>query len=224
MKKISFVSLMSLLFLSCCSLVAYFLRFASFKSAIVPLAIGFGIMVASGVFALCCKKTPANVICYVANSVALGFCIRSWYIFRGFDNAWWVILLVSLACVVYLLVFYALLYIPVIEKHFNLYFWLFFILTLVGYILVVANSVTTFVSTFGYYVIIEIAFIFAMCKGQKNIKEVFRDIVTSTFTVLVVAIIIALIMLECDLDGIDGADFGGEITKRKSPKDVSIDI
>ena len=221
MKKITFVSLMSLLFLVISSTMAYFFRYVGFANPLVPLGIGFGIMVVNGIIS-CFAKTNvvANTFCFSINAVALGFCIRSWYMFRGFDNALWIMLLVAVACVVYLLLFYALLYIPAIEKHFNRYFWVFLILTLVAYLIVVFTSKTTFVSTFGYYVIVEIAFIFAMCKKHTSAKKLFRDVVVSTFSVLIVAIIMALIMLECDVS--DGFDIGGGLDKRKSPKDQQI--
>ena len=69
--------------------------------------------------------------------------------------------------------------------------------------------------------IIEIAFIFAMCLYQKTSKDLFRDVVISTYSVLIVAIIIALIMLGADsLDGIDGfaGDLGSGITSPRQQK------
>ena len=145
-----------------------------------------------------------NSLCFLVNAVSLGLCIRSWYIYRNFDNELWVMLLISLACVIYLMIFYLLLYIPAIEKIFNIYLWVFLISTLVSYLIVMSLSETTFISTFGYFVIIEIAFIFAMCKTQNTTQRLFRDIVLSTYSVFFVAILIALIMLGADsLDGID---------------------
>ena len=81
------------------------------------------------------------------------------------------------------------------------------------------NTKTTYVSTFGYYVIIEIAFIFAMCKNQNKMQKLFKDIVLSTYSIFVVAIIIAIIMLGADsIDGIDPSldpDFEGLSSPRK---------
>ena len=124
--------------------------------------IGFALLIFSGIIILFSKRDILfNIICYIINSIALGFCLRSWYMFREFDNDLWITLLVSLSCVVYLLIFYFLLYIPFFNKHFMFYIWTFFILTLIAYIIVVATSKTTFVSTFGYFVIVEISFIFS---------------------------------------------------------------
>ncbi len=210
MKKITFVSLMSLLFLSLCSVVEYLSRGVTFESEWVPLAIGVGYLILSGILSSLVKKNVlGNIICFLLNSVALGLCIRAWYIFREFDNPLWVMLLVSACCVVYLLLFYFSLYIPFLEKHINVYIWIFLVLTLIVYLVVMFLSETTYVSTFGYFVIIEIGFILAMCHHQHTAKHLFRDIVLSTYSVLIVAIIIALIMLGADsLDGLD-FDLGG---------------
>ena len=223
MKKISFVSLLSLLFLSLCSFVGYFLRFINFDSFWVPLIFGGFMMIISGIVKIIAKKNMvANIICFFVNAIALGLCLRSWYIFREFDNELWVMLLVSIASVIYLLIFYLLLYIPFFNKHFNVYIWVFLILSFIGYLLVMILTKTTFVSTFGYYMIIEIAFIFAMCRKQETFKQVFLDITVSTYSVIIVAIIMALLM--SGADGLDGFDFGGggEGSNFTSPKNKKI--
>lgn len=210
MKKITFVSLMSFLFLSLCSLFEYLFRMIPFEKAWIPLVIGIGYLILSGIIAILVKKNIiGNIFCFILNSAALGFCIRAWYMFRNYDNPLWVMVLVSIACVVYLLIFYFSLYIPFFEKHINIYIWVFLIVTLVVYLIVMFESNTTYVSTFGYFVIIEIAFILAMCNHQYTLKYLFRDVVVSTYSVLIVAIIIALIMFAGDgLDGLDGFDIG----------------
>lgn len=205
MKKITFVSLISFIFLSLCSIFELIFRNIPFENAWIPLIIGVLLLIVSGVIAkIVERKVLGNSFCFLLNSIALGLCIRSWYIYRNFDNELWVMLLISLACVIYLMIFYLLLYIPAIEKIFNVYLWVFLISTLVSYLIVMSLSETTYISTFGYFVIIEIAFIFAMCKTQNTTQRLFRDIVLSTYSVFFVAILIALIMLGADsLDGID---------------------
>ena len=224
MKKISFVSLMSFLFLSLCSFVAYISKGANFTNAWSPLLIGVIYLILSGILAYFVRKNViGNSICFILNSIALGLCIRAWYMYREFDNELWVMLLVSLACVIYLLIFYFSLYIPFIEKHINVYIWIYLIASVVIYLIVMGFSETTYISTFGYFMIIEIAFILAMCNHQYTIQRLFRDIVISTFSVLIVAIIIALIMLGADsLDGIDIG--GGDIGGFKSPRKQKVEI
>ena len=59
-----------------------------------------------------------------------------------------------------------------------------------------------------------------MCKTSESFKELFRNITLCSFSVLIVAILMILIMTECD--GIDGFDFGGgsssELTSPKNKK------
>lgn len=227
MKKITFVSIMSFIFLALCSLFEYIFRSFTFEFAWIPLVIGVGCLILSGILAYNAKNNiTANILCFIINSVALGLCIRAWYMYRNYDNSLGVMLIVSLACVVYLIIFYLLLYIPFIEKHINVYIWVFLIFTLVIYLAVMFLSKTTYVSTFGYFVIVEIAFILAMCHKQMTAQKLFRDIVLSTYSVFVVAIIIALIMLGADsLDGLDlnpgdGSPFG----TIKSPKKQKVAV
>ncbi len=218
MKKITIVSILSIIFLIGCSIIEYILRNHYFERHSTPLIIGIGLLIISGIIALFSKKDIVfNIICYIINSIALGFCLRSWYMFRGFNNDLWITLLVSLSCVIYLLVFYFLLFIPFFNKYFKVYIWLFFALTLIIYVIVVATSKTTFVSTFGYFVIVEISFIFAMCRTHENFEDIFYNITLSSYSVLIVAIIMLLIMLECD--SIDGFDFGGDVPSITSPKE-----
>ena len=218
MKKITIVSVLSFIFLITCSFVEYLLRNYEFEKSITPLLFGFLILAISGIVSLIAKKDLyLNIICFLLNSIALGFCLRSWYMFRSFDNPFWIVVLISLACVIYLLIFYFLLYIPFFDKHFKAYIWTFIITTFVVYLIVMIFTKTTFVSTFGYFVIIEISFIFSMCKRNDSFVELFRNIALSSFCVLIIAIIMLLLMLECD--GIDGFDFGGEMIDFNSPKE-----
>lgn len=217
MKKITICSLLSLIFLSICSIAEYFLRNITFGEFFIPLIIGFVILIVTGIVSAIVKKNLYfNIICFIFNAVALGFCLRSWYLYRDFNNELWVQILISLACVAYLLIFYFLLYIPFFDRHFKFYIWTFLILTLIAYIIIIIFSKTTFMSTFGYFVIIEIAFIFAMCRKEDDFNDLFRNITLSSFSVLIVAIIMLLIMLDCD--GLDAFEFGTDILDVTSPK------
>ncbi len=210
MKKILLVSIGSCLFLAISSVAAYFLRYSGITQKWAMLGIGVGILALSGILAIFAKeRTPLNVVCFILSGIALGFCIRGWYIFRKFDNGLPVMLLVSVACVAYLWVFYLLLYIPFLERHVTAYLLTYVSLSLVGYILVMAFTKTTYVSTFGYYMIVEIAFMFALCCDAYDMQELIRLLTISTYSVLIVAVIIALMMLGGDGFDLDGDIFSG---------------
>lgn len=224
MKKITIVSIMSFIFLTISSLVAYFLRYVDFNTALTSLAIGLGILLFSGLIAIFAKKiTGLNIICFLLSAVALGFCIRAWYIFRNFDNSFFVMLLVSLACIAYLWVFYILAHTYLCEKYFTVFFWLYFILSFIAYIFVVIYTQTTYVSTFGYYMLIEMSFIFALCAESTNVKDLIRALTISTYSVFAVAIIILLSMHSGDLDFDINFDLFS-IKDKKSIKEQELDF
>ena len=80
---------------------------------------------------------------------------------------------------------------------------------------------TNFISTLGFYGIMEIAFIFSMSKSNNSYEDVLEDITTASYSVLIVAVIIILIMLECD--SFDGIDIVNDPTSSlSSPKNTTL--
>jgi hypothetical protein len=148
------------------------------------------------------------------SSVAMGVLIRAWYINRQFDNSFAVMTVISLGAVLYLWIFFALSKIPFIHKSKAAYTCLcvlYAVLSGALYFLVMMNTETTFVSTCGYYMIIELAFIFAMSLEVNNKKELIRNLALSTYSVFIVAIIAGVVIVaalaggDCDCDcGADG--------------------
>jgi len=214
MKKISIVSLASFVFLLLCSTVAVALKNA-FSDALTALIVGVVILIVSGVLAFVLKEnTKVNILCFLLSSVAMGVLIRAWYINRGFDNSFAVMTFISLGAVLYLWVFFALSKIPFIHKSKAAYTCLcviYAVLSGVFYFLVMLNTETTFVSTCGYYMIIELAFIFAMSLEVNNREELIRNLALSTYSVFIVAIIAGVVIVaalaggDCDCDcGADG--------------------
>ena len=222
MKKITLVSLASFLFLILASSVAVLTRGAFGKSndeAIRAACIGIGILIASGVLALIIRSNNyTNIICFFVNAVAMGILIRAWYIFRGFDNTFFTMLIVSLATVLYLWVFFALTKIPFVHRSkaaYTLLCVLYVILSAVLYIIAVAKTHTTYLSTFGYYMIIELAFIFAMSLEVNEPGELIRNLTLSTYSIFLAVIIGAVVIIavaaggdgDCDCDcGPDGCE------------------
>ena len=89
---------------------------------------------------------------------------------------------------------------------------LYVIISAVIYFIVVAKAETTYVSTFGYYMIIELAFIFAMSLEVNSREELIRNLALSTYSVFIVAIIAAVFIIiaalggDCDCDCDCGPD------------------
>lgn len=239
MKKISIVSLASLLFLILCSAVARLTR-GLFLSGTVALAVGAVTLAVSGVLAwILGQRLWANVLCFFISDLAMGVLIRAWYIFRALDNTFPIMMLVSAAAVGYLWVFFALSRLPFIQKDRGAYALLcvLYLAASVGaYLAVMLNTKTTFVSTFGYYMAIELAFIFAMSMEVSSAEGLIRNLTLSTYSVLIVALIAGVIALavaggggdcDCDCDCADccdGCAVGGtsDGAKRKKKRGTSL--
>ena len=226
------------------SLVAYMTRDLSDSLALF-LGVGAGLLLISGVLAFFSgEKIVLNVICSAISAVAMGFLIRAWYIFRDLENNLGIMIIVSIAAVLYVWVFFLASRVPIFRNSRKAYIILllsYIAITGGAYIAVVFTTKTTFVSTFGYYMLIELAFIFAMSLDAKNPAELIRHITISTYSIFVVAIIAAVLVLigalagggdcdcDCDGDGIcecceccDGGNDcnpGGGSDKKRSKRD-----
>ena len=217
MKRISIVSSASLGFLLLASAAAILTR-GAFTDALTPLFAGIAILVASGAVTLIIKeRKTVNIICFIVNSVAMGLLIRAWYTFRDIDNSFPVMVGVSLATVLYLWVFFSLSKIPFIHKSkaaYSILCVVYVCLSVLIYVLAVLKTHTTYLSTFGYYMAIELAFIFAMSLEAQTPDELIRNLTLSTYSVFIVVIIAAAVAAivvggdgDCDCDcGPDGCD------------------
>ena len=228
MKKTALVSLVSFTFLATSSAVAYLLRFTDLADW-TALTVALVILGVSAIVALVARKYKwMNAATFVISATALGFAIRAWYVFRDFDNPYWKMLLVSLGCVAYLWVYHLLLRIPLLSRHAAVFTSAWLILSLLGYLALVFLTTTTWVSTFGYYMLIEIAFILAMYSETESLGELVRSLALSTFAVLGVIVFIAAMMAsgggDCDCD-CSGCDCGGDCdigsSKKKKGNDAS---
>ena len=209
MKKISIVLLSSLLFLFCTSLISFCLKIFNFTNAWIPVIIGsVAILLSLGLLVvyLKVKKQFVLYLIFGFNILAMSFLIRSWHIYRGYNLELYVLLLVSLVCTAYLLFYYLLSYIPLFTKHFKLYLFIFMGLSITAYIILIFTTKTNYISTLGYYMIIELGFLLALSTYTDNKNSLLKAISFSTYLVIVVAIIIIIIMLdgEPDFDLMDG--------------------
>ena len=216
----------SLVFLVITSIVGYVGRF-------IPLDFWWIFGIATGILvvgiAIACiwwKRRRVKFVSIFINAVAMGFYLRSWYINRGFDNPLWLMLCMSLLAAAYLFVFILPLYIDAINRHYGWYLLIFTILSIASYICLVIFTKTTWVSTLGYYGLLEIGFIMTMSMDGKNKFKLYTSWQVASYTVIVCAVIILIIVLGGDaagdfLDGFSGA--GGDGTGSRgilSPRKV----
>lgn len=235
MKKISVVSLASFIFLMLSSVVALGSK-PLFSDAKIPLIAGCMILAASGILAIIVREnTVVNILCCFLSSIAMGLLIRAWYNLRRLENDIATMLLISLSLVAYLWVFFAISKIPFIRHNktvFIIFSIVFVLLSIIAYVLLVLNTKTTYVSTLGYYAIIQLGFIFAMSLEAHDREELIRNLTLSTYSVFVVAIIVAVFFIiamlggdgldcDCDCGGdccCDACDAGGDFGTSKKKK------
>ncbi len=207
MKKSALISFSSLIFLLMSSLVAYLLSDTALPSPYIYLALGAGLLASGAVLAYISGEIlPLNILCFSLSAVALGFMIRAWYAFRGFENSMEIMILVSLAAAVYLFISFLVLKIPFIKRHRTPFLVIYVLLSLIAYIVVVFTTETTYVSTFGYYMIVELAFLYAELTEVSGLKELVRALTVCTFSVFGVGLVILLMLLLGDGDIDPGCD------------------
>lgn len=218
MKKLLLIILASFIFLLGASITYLSLELISFTKALIPLLIGASLIVLSIIALIVFLIKETNVILYVIffiNMISMGFLIKSWHIFRGYNFELYTFILISLLCIAYLIIFYVLSFIPIFSKHYGIFLIVFLILSIIAYIALIICTKTDFLSTYGYYMIIEIGFLLAMSVYTNNNKEIIKAISFSTFLVIIVCIIIAIIML----DGEPEFDLYGANFDLMSPKE-----
>ena len=228
MKKITIVSAVSFLFLLVCSIVAR-ITMNLFDNVKTPLIIGVFILALSGLVALIVRESTAvNITCATISAVAMGFVMRAWYILRGLENSIFTMAFIALGTVVYLWIYFAIIRIPVVKESEGVTIAvtaLYVILSIVIYLILVFGTETNFVSTIGYYAFIELSFIFAMSLEVNDNKELIRNLTISTYSVFIVAIVVAVFALaasggdcDCDCGGCDCDGCGGGETKKAKRK------
>ena len=210
MKKITIISIMSFIFFTIACIVANILPYipidkviTSFNDALSPLFIGIIILTFSGLIAIFIRKvTWLNIVYFILNAIAFGFCTTSWYIFKGFETPSFLIMLTPLACVAYILIFFALAHIPFFSKHLKALFWWLYTFTIViSFIFIIACN-SEFLSVLGFYLFVDLGFIQALCVRTKTLKALIRKITVYSYSVYFVAIIILIAILS-DGDGVD---------------------
>lgn len=229
MKKVPLACLISFAFLFLSSIVTVALRTvfhdAPKEDAEGFVLIGLFAVVTVGLLYLILVKwthlprTPLDVICLSVNAVALGVMMTGWYVNRGFHNPLWMMALICLCSVAYLWVTYGIKQLPVLKNHSVFTTVALLLISLVGYVLLVIYTKTTYISTYGYYMIVEVAFFFAVCLPATDEKNLLSHMVVATYSVVTVAVLMLLIIGSGEVPDLDlDLGFGGEKKKKKQGK------
>ena len=216
MRKISYLLLFSIAFLCFSAIVSSLSGLIPFSNAWIPLIIAFAILIAATVLSVIFRNALKKKLFFIVslNSIALGFAIRAWYIYRNIENSIWVLFLVALVASAVLLLFYVISFIPFVEKHYSVFFWVLSVLMLVLFIVSVILTRNTFLSTFGYYLIFVWALIVCMCNDAKD-EDFYQHVLFASFSVWIVAVIILILMLNGDSFDFDLFDWAPDSPKNQ---------
>lgn len=207
MKRLGRTILASFLFLTVCSLVGYFAYFTKITRFWTMFGIASGVL-AVGIIVGLFKHKACKIVAFFVNAVSMGFYLQSWYIARGFmNNSVWLMLGVAGLAVAYTVLFALPLLIPAVSRHYGVYVTLFVLLSLGGYIALVVCTKTTWVSTLGYYGILQLSFILGSSFSCNDLEDEIRALWVSSYSIIICAAIILLVVISGG-DGCDGCGDG----------------
>lgn len=211
--------IISVAFLAVTSVVCFLTSFLSltfwwaFGTATVLLACGVIVLIL-----LRKHEKTAHSLTVGINAVAMGFYLRSWYVNRGFDNPLWLMLLISVAAVAYLVLFLLVTKISFFSN--DTWLVIYILASLVVYVVLVVATKTTWVSTLGFYGLLQMGFMVGLRLNDDSQGNELTIALLSTYSVLICAVIILLVALGADaLDCVDfGFGAGSDSKKAKKSK------
>lgn len=206
--------LLSIAFLATTSVVEHAASFLPW-SFWLNFGIASGLLLV-GIVLLCVfrKKVVVKYIVVAVNAFAMGLFLRCWYIDRGFSNSLWLMLLVSLAAVVYLLLFLAVRF---LLKNKTFAIVLYIVVSLIVYVLLVCLTKTTWVSTLGFFGLIQMGFAVGLCMSDECSE--LTICLCSTYSVIICAAIVLFVALGADCaDIFDGLDIDLSSSSSKDKK------
>lgn len=222
MNKFTKTILFSLAFFVLSSLTAHALTrlpeqsfWAYFGAATGVLAVG------AIVLPLTKGNGKAKLVVFFINALAMGVYLRSWYRLRGLENPLWVLIAVAVGAAAVLAVYVSMLKIDAVRRHYKWFLLAFCVLSAAVYVLLLFLTKTAWLSTFGFYGILVIAFILTLSGNGKSGNSYFSRLVLASYGIVVCAVIILIIALEGDFDfGVDVFDLPAPDvpTKDKKPK------
>lgn len=222
MNKLKTILPASLMIFIVVPVCAYLLESARFAEDDTPAFIGFGLIVAGGLLSAILHKCGLlNLIPLAVNSVGLGFCLRAWYIFRGFSNSLPVLLAACLIAWAFIPLFWLWSRIPVFDRHPALMSFIFIAPVTAVYCVLVFNTETTWLSTTGFCLIVAATVIFSMSLEANTPGDALKNMTYSWLGFLAAAVLILVACACCgdadpDCDCCDGCDC--PISDRKSRK------
>lgn len=209
----------SLLFLVVTTLVGYGAYFLNVTNFWIMFGIASGVLVV-GISLSAIKHSAGKIASFFVNAVSMGFYLQSWYINRGFHNSIWLMLGVAALAAAYMAVFALPLLIDAVNRHYGLYLTIFVLLSLGGYVALLIFTKTTWVSTLGYFGVLQLSFILGSSFDAADFDDEIHALCISSYSILFCALIILAVVLggdscdaSCDCGGT--GDITSPVKKQK---------
>lgn len=226
MSKIKVVSICSALFFLVASLTHLLLN----ATTLVPknlIIITFVILAFSVLLAIIGRNsTSFHILCLFLNGVAMGFAIHAWLVYKDYDLSFIQLLGISALCLAFLWLVYLITSIPIIQRNpflTKLVVIILVIVSVISYIFLILFVKTTWLSTFGYDMVIQLALMLAVYTHSEDMPQLIKRLLLCSYSVIIVAIMIAIIILGGDFDLDLDLDIGGsrKNKKRKNKNTIS---
>ena len=221
MSKIKVVSICSALFFLVSSLTHLLLSNTTLtpKNLIITtfIILAFSVLLAF----IWRNSTIFHILCLFLNGVALGFAIHAWLVYKGYGLSFIQLLGISGLCLAFLWVVYLITRIPIVQHNSfvtKLVVIILVIVSFIAYILLILFVKTTWLSTFGYEMIIQLALMIVVYTHSEDIPQLIKRMLLCSYSVIIVAIIIAIIVLGGDFDLDLDLDIGSSRKSKKSKK------
>lgn len=223
MSKIKIVSIVSILFFLVSSITHIWLNHTTFTPKELMIAT-FIILALSVIIALIFRnRTAVHILGLLLNSIALGFAIHAWLIYKEYALSFMALLGINGLCLAFLWIVYAITRIPFIKQDPFVTKLVVFILvgiSIVAYIFLIIFVKTTWLSTFGYNMIIQLSLMIAVYIHSDDVPHLIKHLLLCSYSVIIVAIIIALVVLGGDFDFDLDLDLGISSKKNKNKKKI----
>lgn len=220
MKKIAFIGILTTIFFLLTTIISYLLTLTSLNDKIC-LVIGFIISIVSLisiiVYITKFEKNNHNIyyedkyivykksltfysILFSINIIALSFFVSAFLIYTEYNNSLIYLLVANAFTLAYYIVSYILFLIPFLQKYIKIYLPIYYLLTIILFFVLLAFLPEIPTIIFGFYLIVEVFFIFCLYLKINNYLKVLKSLTISSLSIFIVGIFVAIIILDGDID------------------------
>ena len=166
------------------------------------------------------EKPMLRVAVSLLTAAALGFGLRAWYVGRGLTVPFAALAAVSLGCSAAVLLIRLCAEIPFVTRYYGCFLGILAAAVLVGILCTLVWAPTVWLSTAGYCLIVEAAFVPAYSRREADtLPRLFRQLSGYSAAVFFVLVLIAVFLAGGDGDFLELFGAGGDL-RPTSPKTI----